>query len=110
MQGRVCLWIGLFFLTISLGFSNQDTWGQSGDIAAVLSKTLTKADMDAIQKQLKDSDAIDSAIYADIQSGISRNVNSTPTFFIIAKGKTEAVAAALTYSAMKQYFDERLGR
>jgi protein-disulfide isomerase len=91
-------------------FSNQDTWGQTGDIAAILSKTLTKADMDAIQKQLKDSDAIDSAIYSDIQSGISRDVNSTPTFFITAKGKTEAVAAALTYSAMKQYFEERLGK
>ena len=91
-------------------FSNQDTWGKTGDIAAILSKTLTKADMDAIQKQLKDTDGLDSAIYADIQSGISRDVGSTPTFFITAKGKTEAVAAALTYSAMKQYFDERLAK
>ena len=89
-------------------FSNQDVWGESGDIAGVLSKTLTKQDMDAIQKHLKDEDAIDSAIYADIQSGISRNVDSTPTFFITAGGKTESVAAALTYAAMKRIFDEKL--
>jgi len=91
-------------------FSNQDVWGESGDIATVLSKTLTKQDMDAVQKELKNEDAIDSAIYADIQSGIARNVDSTPTFFISAGGKTETVAAALTYAAMKQYFDEKLGK
>jgi len=89
-------------------FSNQDAWGDTGDIAATLSKVLKKEDLDAIQKQLKDADSIDAAIYADIQSGISRHVNSTPTFFITAQGKTEAVAAALTYAAMKRYFDERL--
>src|SRR5437588_823919 len=61
-------------------FSQQDTWGETGDIAAVLSKTLSKQDMDAIQKQLQDSDSLDRAIYADIQLGISRNVGSTPTF------------------------------
>jgi protein-disulfide isomerase len=89
-------------------FSNQDTWGESGDIAAVISKAVSKQDMDAIGKQLQDSDSLDRAIYADIQLGISRNVGSTPTFFITAQGKTEAVAAALTYTAMKRYFDERL--
>ena len=89
-------------------FSNQDTWGETGDIAAVISKAVSKQDMDALRKQLQDSDSLDRAIYADIQLGISRNVGSTPTFFITAQGKTEAVAAALTYSAMKRYFDERL--
>jgi protein-disulfide isomerase len=91
-------------------FSNQDIWGETGDIAAVLSKALSKQDMDAIRKQLQDSDSLDRAIYADIQLGISRNVGSTPTFFITAQGKTEAVAAALTYTAMKRYFEERLPR
>jgi protein-disulfide isomerase len=89
-------------------FSNQDQWGETGDIEAVLSKVLSKADMDAIKKQMQNSDALDKSIYADIQLGISRNVGSTPTFFISGQGKTETIEAALTYNGLKQHLDPRL--
>jgi protein-disulfide isomerase len=90
-------------------FSNQDQWGQSGDIESVLSKTLSKADMDAIRKHMQNTDGLDQSIYNDIQLGISRNVGSTPTFFISGQGRTETVEAALTYNGLKQRLDQRLG-
>jgi protein-disulfide isomerase len=86
-------------------FSNQDQWGESGDVEAVVSKALTKADMDALRKQLQNPTPLNAAIYEDIKLGLAKEVRSTPTFFITAQGKTQAFAAALTYAAVKRYLD-----
>ncbi len=91
-------------------FSNQDLWADNGDLEPLISKALTKTDMDALQKQLQNSPALDSAIYEDIKMGVARDVVSTPTFFITAGGKTEAIAAALTYSALKGHLDPYLSK
>ena len=86
-------------------FSNQDQWGESGNVEAVVAKALPKADMDALRKQLQNPTPLNSAIYEDIKLGLAREVGSTPTFFITAQGKTQAFAAALTYAAVKRYLD-----
>jgi protein-disulfide isomerase len=91
-------------------FSNQDQWGESGDIESVISKALTKSDMDALRKQLQNPTPLNSAIYEDIKLGVGRDVGSTPTFFITAQGKTQAFAAALTYAAVKRYLDGILAK
>jgi len=91
-------------------FSQQDVWSENGDLEPVISKALTKADMDALRKQLQNAPSLDSAIYEDIKIGVARDVGSTPTFFITAGGKTESIAAALTYSALKGRFDALLSK
>jgi protein-disulfide isomerase len=91
-------------------FSNQDQWGESGNIESVVSKALTKPDMDALRKQLQNPTPLNSAIYEDIKLGLAREVGSTPTFFITAQGKTQTFAAALTYAAVKRYMDGLLAK
>jgi protein-disulfide isomerase len=91
-------------------FSNQDQWAETGDLEAVISKVLPKAEMDALRKQLQNSTSLNSAIYEDLKLGVARDVASTPTFFITAQGKTEGIAAALQYSALKRYLDARLSK
>jgi protein-disulfide isomerase len=89
-------------------FSNQDEWAEGGNLEAVISKALTKAEMDALKKQLQNPTPLNGAIYEDLKLGLAREVNSTPTFFITARGKTEGIAAALTYAALKRNLDAKL--
>lgn len=90
-------------------FNSQDQWAQTGDIEAVVSKALTGPDLAALRKQLEDP-SLDGAVGADVALGQQRGVNSTPTFFITAKGKTEKVAAAIRYPILKRYLDSLLGQ
>ncbi|MBI3934474.1 MAG: thioredoxin domain-containing protein [Acidobacteria bacterium] len=89
-------------------FTNQDTWAASGDIQSVVAKALGPADLDALQKELKTTAALDAAIDSDIALGTQRGVNSTPTFFVTANGKTEKIAAAVQYSILKRYLESLL--
>jgi protein-disulfide isomerase len=88
-------------------FVSQDQWSQNGDLESVVSKVLSKSDLDALHAQLKDP-LLDSAIDQDIRLGLDRDVNSTPTFFVTADGETEGVAAAVRYPILKRYLDSRL--
>ena len=89
-------------------FMNQDLWAASGDIESVVAKALSKADLDALHKQLQNSAAIDTAIDADISLGTQRAVNATPTLFVTAKGNTQKIAAAVQYPILKRYLDSLL--
>ena len=89
-------------------FDNQQTWGASGDIESVIAKVLSKSDLDALHQELGNKASLDAAITADINLGIQRGVNSTPTFFVTANGKTQKVAAAVQYPILKRYLDSQL--
>jgi len=89
-------------------FMNQDTWATSGDIESFVAKALAKNDLDLLHKELQSSAALDAAIEADVNLGIQRGVNSTPTFFVTANGKTEKIAAAVQYPILKRYLDSKL--
>jgi len=89
-------------------FLNQDQWASSGDVESVVAKALSPEDMAAVRKKLQDPAQEDAAIEADFQLGIERGVNSTPTFFVTAHGKTEKVASAVQYPIFKRYLDSLL--
>lgn len=91
-------------------FMNQDTWAASGDIESVVAKVLSKPDLDALHKELKNTASLDAVIDADINLGVQKGVNSTPTFFVTAKGKTEKIAAAVQYAILKRYLDSLLAQ
>jgi protein-disulfide isomerase len=89
-------------------FMNQDQWAATGDIESVVAKVLAKPDLDALHKQLQNSAAIDAAITADVNLGMQRGVNQTPTFFVTANGSTEKIASAVQYQILKRYLDNLL--
>jgi protein-disulfide isomerase len=88
-------------------FQNQDTWAASGDIESTLAKTLLPKDLAAIKKLVAAPAALDSAIEADIKLGTEKEINSTPTFFVTAAGKTEKVPGAIRFPILKRYLDSR---
>ncbi len=89
-------------------FLGQDGWAASGDIESVVAKVLSPSDMAAVRKELQNPAALDANIEADYQLGVQRGVNSTPTFFVIANGKTQKFAAAYQYPILKRYLDSLL--
>jgi protein-disulfide isomerase len=91
-------------------FMNQDTWAASGDIESVVAKVLSKSDLDALHKELADKASLDAAIEADFSLAKERGVNSTPTFFVTANGRTEKIAAAVQYPILKRYLESLLAK
>jgi protein-disulfide isomerase len=89
-------------------FLAQDQWAQSGDVEAVVAKALNAEDLAAVRKQMQNPAPLDAAIDSDINLGLSRDVNSTPTFFVTAHNRTEKVAAAIQYPIFKRYLDSLL--
>lgn len=88
-------------------FQNQDVWGDTGDIEATLAKTISAKDLVEIKKLVAAPAALDAAIEADIKLGLERQINSTPTFFVTAAGKTEKVPGAIRFPILKRYLDTR---
>jgi len=90
-------------------FERQEQWAASGQLEPVVASALSREDMDQVRKLAADP-ATNAAIRRDIELGQSREVNSTPTFFITAKGKTEKVAGVVQYPILKRYLDSLLGQ
>lgn len=89
-------------------FLNQDQWAANGEIDSVVSKALSPSDMEQVRKILKNPSPLDAVVNADVQLGKERGVNSTPTFFVTANGKTQKFAAAYQYPVLKRYLDSLL--
>ncbi len=90
-------------------FQAQPQWAASGQLEPVVAGALSKEDMDKV-RQLAAAPAINAAIQRDIELGESREVNSTPTFFITASGKTEKVAGVVQFPIMKRFLDAHLAQ
>jgi protein-disulfide isomerase len=88
-------------------FQNQEAWGASGDVEGALAKALSAKDLADIKKLVASPAALDAAIEADIKLGTEKQINSTPTFFITAAGKTEKVPGAIRFPILKRYLDTR---
>ena len=89
-------------------FEAQPQWAENGQLEPVVAGALSKEDMDQVRKLAADP-ATNDAIRRDIELGQRREVNSTPTFFITAKGNTQKVAGVVQYPILKRYLDSLLG-
>ncbi len=89
-------------------FAAQPEWAGSGDIDPVIEKVLSPDDWAALQKEMQDTAALDALIETDFNLGRELGVNSTPTFFVTANGKTEKIPAAVRYAILKRYLDNLL--
>jgi protein-disulfide isomerase len=88
-------------------FMDQAQWSQDGKLEASIAKVLSRAEIQRLKMILQDP-GINTAIQKEMQLGDQRQIRSTPTFFISAKGKEQRVEGRITYIALKQYIDSTL--
>ena len=85
-------------------YQNQDKWEQDGKIEPFIAAVLNKDDLARLHKEMNNP-IIETIITSDIDLAKKLDVNSTPTFYVTGKGKTEKVAGAIQYPVLKRYVD-----
>jgi len=89
-------------------FSEQDRWAQSGKVADTVASALQPEEMTKLRGLLEEP-SVKAAVARDMARGQQLAVNSTPTFFITASGKTEKVSGVVQYPILRRYLDHLLG-
>jgi protein-disulfide isomerase len=86
-------------------YTNQEQWALDGNFEAVLSKVLDRTEVVRLRNMAADP-AIEAAINQELMLGQRREVNSTPTFFIITEaGRQQRVNGPVPYVVLKDYID-----
>jgi protein-disulfide isomerase len=88
-------------------YENQAFWSQSGQFDAIAAKVFGAADFARLKAILQDP-AIDRTLESEITLAQTRQVQSTPTFFIHSRSGVQKVVGGVPYSALKQYLDRLL--
>jgi len=88
-------------------YDHQDEWSTKGNIDEVMASYFPPAQFKKFQafESLHISE-INASIERDRAMGMQRNVNQTPTVYITAHSKTEALpGGGVDYKLLKSYFD-----
>ncbi len=103
---------GLFQATENALYAKQEEWGATGNVEQSLASVLPAADMRKIRVIESTQRAqLDAAVQADMSLASSRNVNGTPSVFVIHRGATTPLpAGSVPYALLKQYLDDLLKR
>ncbi|HEV7967375.1 MAG TPA: thioredoxin domain-containing protein [Candidatus Acidoferrales bacterium] len=88
-------------------YDHQDEWSAKGNIDEVMAKYFSPAEFKKFQAfESQHMSEINASIERDRALGTQRNVNQTPTVYITAHGKTEALpGGGVDYKLLKSYFD-----
>jgi protein-disulfide isomerase len=88
-------------------FDKQDVWSPNGKIDDAISSTIPPAQLKKIHDvETQHLNEINASIERDRTMGIQRNVNQTPSIYVTAHGKTEALpGGGVDYRLLKQYLD-----
>jgi protein-disulfide isomerase len=88
-------------------YDHQDDWSAKGNIDEVLAPSFPPAQFKKIQAyEAAHINDINASIERDHAMGMQRSVNQTPTVFVTAHGKTEALpGGGVDYKLLKSYFD-----
>jgi protein-disulfide isomerase len=88
-------------------YDKQDEWSTKGNIDEVMATSFPPAQLKKFQEyEAQHLNDINASIERDRSMGMQRNVNQTPTIFITARGKTEALpGGGVDYKLLKNYFD-----
>lgn len=88
-------------------YDRQQEWTDKGNIDQVIASSFPPAEFKKFQAyETQHLSEINASIERDVALGMQRNVNQTPTIFVTAKGKTEALpGGGVDYRLLKQYFD-----
>jgi protein-disulfide isomerase len=88
-------------------YDHQEEWSAKGNIDEVIASYFPPAQFKKFQTyESTHMNEINASIERDRTMGIQRNVNQTPTIYITAHGKTEALpGGGVDYKLLKSYFD-----
>jgi protein-disulfide isomerase len=88
-------------------YDHQDEWSAKGNIDDVIASNFPPAQFKKFQAfESQHISEINASIERDRALGMQRNVNQTPTIYITAHGKTEALpGGGVDYKLLKSYFD-----
>lgn len=88
-------------------YDHQDEWSAKGNIDQVIASSFPAAEFKKFQTfESQHMNEINASIERDRALGTQRNVNQTPTVYITAHGKTEALpGGGVDYKLLKSYFD-----
>jgi protein-disulfide isomerase len=88
-------------------YDRQQEWSERGNIDQVIASAFSPAEFKKFQTyETQHLSEINASIERDVAMGMQRNVNQTPTIFVVFKGKTEALpGGGVDYKLLKQYFD-----
>jgi protein-disulfide isomerase len=88
-------------------FMEQAQWSVDGRVEASVAKALSRTELQKVKKFMQDP-GINAAIERETKLGESRQIRSTPTWFIYARGKEQKVEGRITYISLKQFIDSSL--
>jgi protein-disulfide isomerase len=88
-------------------YDHQDEWSAKGNIDEVIGSNFPAAQFKKFQTfESQHMNEINASIEKDRSLGMQRNVNQTPTVYITAHGKTEALpGGGVDYKLLKSYLD-----
>lgn len=88
-------------------FDTQNQWIQNGNLDEAVAPWIPPAQLKKIRSyESLHINEIDASIERDRALGMQRNVNQTPTIYVTAHGKTEALPGGdVKYTLLKQYLD-----
>jgi protein-disulfide isomerase len=88
-------------------YDHQDEWSAKGNIDEVMATYFPPAQFKKFQTfESQHMSEINASIERDHTAGMQRNVNQTPTVYVTAHGKTEALpGGGVDYKLLKSYFD-----
>jgi protein-disulfide isomerase len=88
-------------------YDHQEEWSTKGNIDEVIAASFPPAEFKKFQAyESQHMSEINASIERERAMGAQRNVNQTPTVYITAHGKTEALpGGGVDYKLLKSYFD-----
>jgi len=89
-------------------FHQQESWGQTGNVDAVVDSVLTPEERTKLREIAKDP-AILANIERDIQLGERMQVGSTPTMIVTHDGKPNPVVGVVSYPVFSKYLNTIVG-
>ena len=93
-------------LTDALYF-RQAEWSSNGRIDMVASEALSPQDYARLRELLRDP-SIDESLEKELALGRALQVNSTPTFFIVANGLSQRVVGGVPLTVLESYVNRLL--
>lgn len=89
-------------------YMQQAVWSEDGNIEGALEKMLDPAEMAQLKKLVTDP-SIDEAIKGEVLLAQSRNINSTPTVFVIQEtGRQQRATGNIPFEILRDYIDKLL--
>jgi protein-disulfide isomerase len=88
-------------------YIEQPQWSENGMVSAAVVKALSPEDYRRLLKILQ-SPAVNAALDRDIALAKGKEINTTPTFIVTARGKEQRIVGGVPYPVLKDFIDRTL--